>query len=229
MSGRALLLAATVLLPATGLGAAEPGRAEYAVRWDPSQGGPANVGELLALLDASNAEGRRYEVRYFDFPAPAGAPAGATLILRQRVAEGGEGEIRLKYRSPQPVSGAWACPDGARFQKSEETDVTFTSSGQARSFAYSCSLDAAAPPAFLSATPKPCSARMVRYEGGGHKIEEWTLPGGGIRLEVSRSGSNDAKHEAKFGKLVERLRARGVKPLDESKTELGSRCPDAKQ
>ena len=62
---------------------------------------------------------------------------------------------------------------------------------------------------------------MVRYEHRGDKIEEWTLPGGGVRLEVSRTGSDDAKHAAKFGKLVDRLRARGVKPLDESKTELG--------
>ena len=167
-------------------------------------------------------------MRYFDLPAPAGAPADAALILRQRVAEDGEGEIRLKYRSARPLSGAWACPDGARFQKSEETDVTFTSSGQARSFAYSCSLDAASPPAFLAATPKACSAHMVRYEHGGDKIEEWTLPGGAVRLEVSRTGANDAKHAAKFGKLVDRLLARGVKPLDESKTELGSRCPDPK-
>ena len=224
---RTLLLAAA-LLPAAGLGAAEPGRAEYAVRWDPAGGGPASVAELLSFLGASKTEGRRYEVRYFDFPAPAGAPAGATPILRQRVAEDGEAEIRLKYRSPQPLPAAWACPDGARFQKSEETDVTFAASGPSRSFAYSCSLDAPSPPAFLAAAPKPCSARMVRYEHGGDKIEEWTLPGGAVRLEVSRTGPNDAKHATKFGRLVDRLRARGVKPLDESKTELGSRCPVAK-
>ncbi len=227
MRVRALLLAAAVL-PATGLAAAEPGRAEYAVRWDPADGGPASAAELLSFLGASNAEGRRYEVRYFDFPAPAGAPAGAAPILRQRVAQDGEAEIRLKYRSAQPLSGAWACPEGAGFRKSEETDVTFAASGPERSFAYSCSLDAASPPALLAATPKTCSARMVRYEHGGDKIEEWTLPGGGVRLEVSRTGSDDAKHAAKFGKLVDRLRARGVKPLDESKTELASRCPSAK-
>ena len=69
---------------------------------------------------------------------------------------------------------------------------------------------------------------MVRYEHAGDKIEEWTLPGGAVRLEVSRTASNHAKHESRFGELVERLRARGVKPLDASKTELGSRCPDPK-
>ncbi len=81
---------------------------------------------------------------------------------------------------------------------------------------------------FLAATPKSCAARMVRYRHGDDKIEEWTLPGGGVRLEVSRTKPGTTKHEKKFRELVDRLRARGVKPLDESKTELGSRCPEAK-
>ena len=95
-------------------------------------------------------------------------------------------------------------------------------------YAYSCTLAAKAPPSFLGATPKPCAARMIRYKNGDDKIEEWTLPGGGVRLEVSRTTSGKPKQEAKFRELVERLRARGVKPLDESKTELGSRCPETK-
>ena len=224
----ALLLAAA-LVPAAGLADAEPGRAEYAVRWDPSQGGPADVRELLAFLGASEGGGRAYEVRYFDLPRPVGAPAGATPILRLRTADDGDAEVRLKYRTEQPLEGRWGCPDGARFEKSEEVDVTFAASAMpVRMYAYSCTLDAKAPPALLGATPKSCAAHMVRYKHGGDKIEEWTLPGGAIRLEVSRAVSNDAKHEAKFGRLVDRLRARGVKPLDESKTELGSRCPEAK-
>jgi len=223
----ALLLAA-VLVPAAGR-ADEPGRAEYAVRWDPSQGGPANVRELLAFLGASEGGGHAFEVRYFDVPRPEGAPAGATPILRLRTADGGEAEVRLKYRTEQPLEGRWGCPDGARFEKSEEVDVTFAAgSAPVRMYAYSCTLDAKGPPAFLGATPKSCAARMVRYKHGDDKIEEWTLPGGGVRLEVSRTGPNGAKRLAKFEALVERLRARGVKPLDESKTELGSRCPEAR-
>lgn len=225
---RALLLAA-VLVPAAGLAGAEPDRAEYAVRWDPSQGGPANVRELLAFLGASEGGGQTYEVRYFDLSAPAGAPAGTTPILRLRIADGGDAEVRLKYRADQPLQGRWGCPDGARFEKSEEVDVTFAAGATpVRMYAYSCTLDAKAPPTFLGATPKSCAAHMVRYKHGGDKIEEWTLPDGAVRLEVSRTASNGAKHEAKFGKLVDRLRGRGVKPLDESKTEFGSRCPGAK-
>ena len=223
----ALLLAA-VLVPAAAL-ADEPGRAEYAVRWDPSQGGPANVRELLAFLGASPGGGQAYEVRYFDLPRPDGAPASATPILRLRIADGGDAEVRLKYRTDQPLEGRWGCPDGARFEKSEEVDVTFTAGATpVRMYAYSCTVDAKAPPAFLGATPKSCAARMVRYKHGDDKIEEWTLPGGGVRLEVSRTKSGNTKHEKKFRELVDRLRARGVKPLDESKTELGSRCPEAK-
>ena len=223
----ALLLAS--LVPAAGLSAAEPGRAEYAVRWDPAQGGPGSARELLTFLGASGSGGQAYAVRYFDFPRPASAPPDATPILRLRTPENGKAEVRLKYRTDQPLRDSWACPDGARFKKSEEVDVVFGSAAKpARVYAYSCTHNGKAPPGILGATPKSCAARMVRYQHAGDKIEEWTLPGGAVRLEVSRTVSNDAEHEAKFGELVERLRARGVKPLDESKTELGSRCPEAK-
>lgn len=223
----ALMLACALV--AALLTAEEPGRAEYAVRWDPTQGGPANARELLAFLGASGGGGHAYEVRYFDLPRPESAPAVATPILRLRVAEGGDAEVRLKYRTEQPLEARWGCPAGASFEKSEEVDVTFAASATpVRMYAYSCTLDAKAPPTFLGATPKSCAARMVRYRHGDDKIEEWTLPGGGIRLEVSRTTSGKPKHEAKFRELVDRLRARGVKPLDESKTELGSRCPAAK-
>ena len=223
---RALLLAAA-FVPAAGLLAGEPERAEYAVRWDPAEGGPANVRELLSLLGAPEGTGRTYEIRYFNFPRPANAPPGTTAILRQRTREDGKAEVRLKYRSAQPLSGPWACPDGARFRKAEELDVSFAASPEPlRVYAYSCTLEAKAPPPVLGATPKSCAARMVRYEFEGDKIEEWTLPGGGVRLEVSRAASNSPDHLTKFVELVERLRARGVKPLDETKTEFGSRCPE---
>jgi hypothetical protein len=227
--GGRLLLLAGALLSAAALSAGEPERAEYAVRWDPAQGGPANVRELLSLLGAPVSDGRSYEVRYFDFPRPANAPPDSTPILRQRTRGDGKAEIRLKYRSAQPLAGSWGCPDGARFKKAEELDVSFGASPEgSRIYAYSCTLVATAPPEVLSATPRPCAARMVRYEHEGDKIEEWTLPGGAVRLEVSRSAANDAQPLAKFGELVERLRARGVKPLEESKSDFGSRCPEPK-
>jgi hypothetical protein len=222
---RAFLLAA-MIVPAAGLRAGEPARAEYAVRWDPAEGGPANAREVLSLLGASGIAGRAHEVRYFDFPGPANAPPDSVAVLRQRTRGAGKSEIRLKYRSTHPLPETWACPDGARFKKSEELDVSFAASSEpAGVYSYSCTLVAKAPPAVLEAAPKPCASRMVRYELEGDKIEEWTLPDGGVRLEVSRPAPNSPEQLAKFGKLVERLRARGARPRDESKTELGSRCP----
>jgi hypothetical protein len=63
-------------------------------------------------------------------------------------------------------------------------------------------------------------------EGGRLKVEEWTLPGGARRLEVSHNGRDDVDALAGFEGVVERLRAAGARFLEESKTELGSRCPD---
>ena len=222
---RALLLAAAIV-PAAEVPAGEPARAEYAVRWDPAEGGPASAREVLSLLGASGIAGRAYEIRYFEFPRPANAPPDSIAILRQRTREDGKAEIRLKYRSAQPLQETWACPDGARFEKAEELDVSFAASSEpVRVYACSCTLVAKAPPAVLGAAPNPCTSRMVRYEFEGDKIEEWTLPGAGVRLEVSRAAPNSPGELAKFSGLVERLRARGVRPLDQSKTD-GSRCPD---
>jgi hypothetical protein len=69
---------------------------------------------------------------------------------------------------------------------------------------------------------------MVRYDdtrGVGYKVEAWTIPDGSTRLEISRSTSNSVDELARFTQLVERLVQRGARPLEESKTELGSRCP----
>jgi hypothetical protein len=211
--------------------APEPARAEYAVRWNPAQGGPATAAEVLAFLEGSRDRGETWEVRYFDLEPPPGAPAGATTILRRRTNAGGRSEIRLKYRRARPLDAAWGCPAGGAFRKDEEVDIGFGGSGApTRVYAYSCSLEAAEPPSGLGAVPKKCASRMVRYEAGSrrsqrYKVEEWTLPGGGVRLEISRSAPNSVDELARFAELVERLRARGVRPLDESKTELGSRCP----
>ena len=196
------------------------------MRWNPAEGGPASAREVISLLGAPAGGGRAYDVRYFDVPRPANAPPDSVAILRQRTRRAGKSEIRLKYRSARPLPDTWACPDGARFEKSEELDVSFAASSEpARVYSYSCTLVAKAPPAVLGAAPKPCASRVVRYELESDKLEEWTLPDGGVRLEVSRAASNSPEQLAKFGKLVERLRARGARPLDESKTELGSRCP----
>jgi hypothetical protein len=138
----------------------------------------------------------------------------------------GKTEIRLKYRRTQPLGENWECPDDSPYDKGEEVDFSFVGAGQPnRFYSYSCTLTAQLPPASLNAVQKKCSSRVVRYQVDGFKIEEWTLPGGGVKVEVSRSAKNTRAEVAKFAEQVSKLRDRGVKPSDQSKTELGSRCP----
>jgi hypothetical protein len=220
---RALLLAASLLRHGSGA----PDRAEFAVRWDPAEGGPANAAEVFALLDLPARDGAEYEVRYFDLGPPEGAPAGAAVILRQRTGKDGAGDVRLKYRLARPLEGKWSCPAGARFEKDSEIDVSFGAAPEpARVYAYSCTLEAPAPPAFLSAVPKGCSSRVTRHASGRWKVEDWSLPGGGRRLELSLRASDTPAQAAEFSAIVGQLRGRGAKPQDASKTDLGSRCPD---
>ena len=206
--------------------APEPKGAEYAVRWDPSRGGPASAEETLAFLGSTGAKPVRYDVQYYDLPAPKGAPGGATVVLRRRSAAEGSSEIRLKYRTSSPL-GPWACPDTS-FDAKAQVDVGFGAGAPSRIYSYSCVLSAREPPADLHAAPKKCACRMVRYDdtrGVGYKVEAWTIPDGSTRLEISRSTSNSVDELARFTQLVERLVQRGARPLEESKTELGSRCP----
>ena len=208
-----------------------PDEAEYAARWDPSAGGPASAAEVLARLglEASSA-GTACEVRYYDLPAPEGAPKGAAVILRRRVCDDGSAEIRLKYRTARPLD-AWGCPAGLGFAAKSQVDVGLGAEAPSRVYAYACTLSQGMPPPSLHAIAKPCASRMTRLSspthGGGHlKVEEWTLPGGARRLEVSQTGPDDVDALAAFELVVERLRSFGARFLEESKTELGSRCPE---
>ena len=206
--------------------ARELAKAEYAVRWDPAKGGPRDAREVLSLLGGKEKEGESFEVEYFDLPTPPSAPADAVTILRRRRKSGGKGEIRLKYRRDRPLEGPWSCPAGSAFAQSEEEDFSFSGMGPpVRVYSYSCSLDGVEPPASLSAVPKPCSSRMVRYASRGLKVEEWSLPGGDTRVEVSRSAKNTADEIASFEEIVARLLERGAHPSDGSKAEIASQCP----
>jgi len=209
-----------------------PKHAEYAARWDPASGGPATAAGVLARLGLhASGAATACEVRYYDLPAPEGAPRGAAVILRRRVCGDGTAEIRLKYRTARPLE-SWACPAGLGFSEGSEVDVGLGEEAPSRVYAYACTLAEGTPPSSLRAAAKPCAARMTRVSArapdGGHlKVEEWTLPGGARRLEVSRTDRDDVDALAAFQRVVERLEAAGARFLAESKTELGSRCPEA--
>ena len=197
--------------------------AEYAIRWDVREGGPATAVELLQWLGKSAKSPERYTVRYYDLPRPLSAPEGAGVILRQRAKQGGKTQIRLKYRLEKPLSSGWECPSDD-FEKSSELDVTWLELGQKVSYSYACTLKEETPPPALKATPKSCLAQMTRYEADGFKIEEWLLPDGQRLLEISRNAEDSVSKRQSFQSLVDQLMARGVRPADRSKTELGSDC-----
>lgn len=198
------------------------------MRWDPAEGGPSSAQDVLAFLHAEGSRGAEYEVRYFDLSPPTGAPPDVLVILRQRTGADGDSDIRLKYRRARPIEGKWSCPAGARFEKGTELDVSFGGAAEpTRAYAYSCTLEAREPPAFLAAAPKPCVSRVTRHAFGSWKVEDWSLPGGERRLEVSHTARDTEAEQAEFGRMVGQLRARGARPLDGSKTELGSRCPES--
>jgi hypothetical protein len=209
---------------ATESDATEPAKAEYAVRWDPSEGGLTDARAVLDFLGAPEIQGEVFEVRYFDLPRPDGAPADSTVILRERRKRGGRAELRLKYRRDLPLAGPWRCPSGSPYEKKEEVDVSIAGPGDSGRV-YTCDL-VGEPPRSLSASPKSCVSSVVRYGFEGLKIEEWALPGGKRRLEVSRQAPNSDEELRRFERLVSRLHQMGVRPSSRSKTELGSDCPE---
>ena len=223
-----ILLAAAFIPLAACAQAREPKEAEFAIRWAPADGGPQTPAEVLKLLGTPDAQPANYEVRYFDEPAAIAAPESTSVILRLRSMHDGKSEVRLKYRRAAPWASGWRCPAAMRFDRSEQVDVTFLSAGaMARTYSYSCTLDAAEPPPALHAAIKNCSAFMVRYDAKRARLEEWVLPGGQVVLEVSHAAPNSAAELARFKVIADTLVAHGANPSALSKTRLASDCPAA--
>jgi hypothetical protein len=221
-------LAVVMAMAASGhVGASsEPSGVEYALRWNPQDGGPGTAEAVFRLLGMTAGIPEHYEVRYYDLTRPGSAPAQATVILRERKKSGGKTQFRLKYRLSEPLTQSFQCPPGNDFQVGSEVDVTWlAANAQKRVYAYFCTTQAKQPPASLHATPKPCSARMSRYTAQGLKVETWQMPDGGRQLEVSRNTTHNDAAFQDFQAIAVRLIGQGAKPTDESKTELGSRCP----
>ena len=224
----ALLLAAAGPLHATAPGA------EFAVRWDPRQGGPATPADALHELRLKASAPSHYEVQYFDFIAPAGLPEGFDAILRKRLT-GGEAELTFKLRghAPLPVQPTlkhWDCPLGPVKERKDEADVTFVAAGRTMTaYSRSCSIESRqadiAPPAALQARPKGCGSTMTRLRSGKLKVEAWKMADGSVLLEASRPGQHDdASMRAFERQVLQPLLALKVQPLERSKTALGGDC-----
>ena len=207
--------------------------AEFAIRWDPSEGGPRNLEEVLALLDLKSGKKKTFDVRYFSVVQPAGLPPGTRAIARER-SFGQRIEAMYKLRSdiPFPANGPlaiWRCPFEPHTKQKAEVDVGFTAEGlPKKSYSRSCDTSgtlAKVLPNQFAAKPFGCTSRVLRLEADHVKIERWTLPRGETSFEVSWNGDDTDADLRKFiTRVVTPLMARDIKPLRESKTELGSAC-----
>ncbi len=218
--GAALGAAATVVA------GAEPADAEYAVRWNARDGGPASLNETLAILKTRATRVRQFRVDYYDLPSTVTAPPGFSVILRRRVENAGPGELTWKLRGDHALVD-WSCPLRNSRESKDEVDVAFQSADNVtRSFSYSCTSDAPDLAASeLSATIQACASEMRRQDAGKLKIEEWRLPGNVTVIDVSLSSKNMPGAMDLFRKrIVEPLLAAGIVPSADSKSELGSRC-----
>jgi hypothetical protein len=202
--------------------------AEYALRWDPRQGGPATPQEALRGLQLGSSAPSRFEVQYFDFKPPPGLPPGYDTILRRRLADG-RAEWTFKLRGSQPLPAApalrdWTCPLGATKDRKDEADISFIDTGRIHT-AYSRSCSHGQPAAALQARPKGCASTMIRHRAGELKVEAWHMADGSTLLEASRPGRHDEKTLQAFERQVLKpLLALGVQPLQRSKSAIGGDC-----
>jgi hypothetical protein len=226
----ALLLATAAALPAR---AASP-HAEFAVRWDPRQGGPATPQEALRELRLKASEPLRFEVQYFEIASPGGLPSGFEPILRKRISNG-EAELTFKLRGSEPLPAEptlkrWACPLGATKDRKDEVDVTFGEAGRVlTAYSRSCSVESSdlglQPPVALQPRPKGCGSTMTRLVSGQLKVEQWQLADGSTVIEASRPGKHsDASMRAFEREVLKPLLALKVQPLERSKSAIGGDC-----
>jgi hypothetical protein len=224
------LLLASLAWPA--FGAAQD--AEFAVRWDPRQGGPATPADVLRELRLKASAPSHFEVQYYDFALPAGLPAGFDPILRKRIS-GGEAELSFKLRGPaplppQPTLKHWDCPLGPTQDRKDEADITFVAAGRSiTAYSRSCSVESrqadVEPPAALQARPKGCGSTMTRLRSDELKVEQWKMSDGSMLLEASRPGRHDPASMRAFEReVLKPLLALKVQPLQRSKSAIGGDC-----
>lgn len=226
------LLAAVALAAAPVAAKAPP--AEFAVRWDPREGGPTSAEQALRLLSAKRAQTTTYEVRYYDLHLPEALPPGFGAITRKRVGAG-VAEVTFKMRGQEPLPGEpslkrWRCPLGKSSERKDEVDIGFVGAGQVvRAWSRSCGVEsrdlAIEPDAALTPRPRGCASTMTRLRAGDLKVEAWRMADGSGLIEASRAGRDDARHLGAFEHdVLAPLLAAGIRPLSRSKSAIGGDC-----
>jgi len=243
-TGWVMVLACGIGVFASGAAAAQ---AEYAIRWDPSQGGPKTAAEALARLAPgdNDIETDLFRVRYASEVKTPTDVVGARAILRERERTSKarhELTYKLRSNSPLPSVPSFAgaqCPAGPLVGPKDETkdeiDVSFTGAADpVRAFSRSCTVQStSAPPPVPEALQTRFAAcestttRLGLKQRGNLRVEEWRLPGGRIAIEASRTGPDTPKALKAFRReVVEPLTtgSNAIRPLSRSKTDLGSDC-----
>ena len=209
-------------------------QAEIAIRWDPSQGGPAELHDAFAALGLTHAAPQAFLVQYHAASQPDHAPPGFGAVLRER-SSGQASDTTYKLRGPAPAPdafvGGWTCPLVGKAVVKYEIDLSWTGDATPRrAYSLSCTVGApaamAVPDGRLGAAAVRCSNRMERIHSGNVKAERWTFADGLQIIEVSLGNTRDnaAALEDFRRRIVAPLLERGVRPLPDSKTELGSAC-----
>lgn len=226
------ILAAFLCMHVFGEAAADEPRAEYAVRWMPSSGTPATPEHVLKVLGLKEGKSSKYDVQYF---APSLIPKpmpGFEVVLRERV--GKKMDVTWKYRGPtappQDDQKTWLCPLLKEDKRKDELDVSIGSAGAVkRAFSRSCTaeqrLDKALP-TDLKVAKQGCKGevKVLESKDGSVNVELWNLTSGQAYLELSSKGGADDATLAAFKKVVAKLTASGVQPLDKGMTEIATQC-----
>lgn len=217
---------------------------EIAIRWDPADGGPRSAEETWAALEWAASERSEYEVRYFQVLQGPAPPDGFDVIGRERrrVAPA-KYEVTYKIRGAlttalTPPLSQWMCPLGKTKDHKDETDLVYVSNDQSReAMSRSCTMDSKTGfpplPSALTVTRNKCSNMMVRLKrsddpvvGVDLKVEEWRLRSGQKIIEVSVSGPRNAVNvnQFKLGVVDKLTTNHSIRPLSDSKSQLGSTC-----
>ena len=220
--------------------------AEYAIRWDPSQGGPDTLDKVVSDLGQKVKKRQQAVVTYLQVVPASPLPEGHKLIARERVfaplpgdasksakkKDGAKREVMMKLRVPEGQLSAarqWVCPLMGSTQSKLESDISWPPSPQTRAVSASCKAEDRSMmetiPAALKPRPGPCAAStMVRVKTEQDiTIERWILPSGRVIVEVSLSASDDKEGIDQFRNLVV-AKLNGIQPLPEGMTTLASSC-----
>jgi hypothetical protein len=215
-----------------------------AIRWDPAEGGPRSAEEAWAAIEWAASERTAYEVRYFKVLKGPAPPEGFDVNGQERRrVDPPKYEVTYKIRGASTTAltlplSQWSCPLGKTKDRKDETDLVYINNQQSReAMSRSCTIDAKAGfpplPPDLTVQRNECSNMVVRLKrsddpvtGADLKVEEWRLRSGHRIIEVSVSGPRNAVDVNKFKlRVVDKLTIKhAVRPLSDSKAQLGSTC-----